>query len=316
MNANDLKGLAVVTLADAAKVGHVSDILFDPQYRQILGFRVKRSALGHSETVLRRDVSAVGQDAITIPTHAALNEEGRFPELAGASTLGKVEGTRIVTESGTYLGTIHAVQVDDEARTVVAYELATGLLGHLRGEHPTLSAEYVRQIGEGGVMVVADAAADEGAAQTPGTPEQGTAGQTGQAAQPAAPAAGAPQWPPVNSAGTQAPMAGAAPVGPTAPMPGQRPIDAGRAIPGQSAGAPNRPMPGQTPADPARQMPGPGGPNRFNADQANIAQPGGQTPVSQQGQVANPAQGNMPAQPQRPVQPPPDTEQPQRPAGV
>lgn len=48
MKASDLKGRAVVTLTDAAKVGTIDDILFDAEYRAVLGFRVKRARLARS----------------------------------------------------------------------------------------------------------------------------------------------------------------------------------------------------------------------------------------------------------------------------
>src|SRR5688500_12326432 len=41
MLANDLKRRGVLALSNAEKIGQVEDVLFDAQYRQVLGFRVK-----------------------------------------------------------------------------------------------------------------------------------------------------------------------------------------------------------------------------------------------------------------------------------
>ena len=41
MQANELKGRAVVVLSNAEKVGQVEDVLFDAPFRQVLGFRAQ-----------------------------------------------------------------------------------------------------------------------------------------------------------------------------------------------------------------------------------------------------------------------------------
>ncbi|MDP9227265.1 MAG: PRC-barrel domain-containing protein [Actinomycetota bacterium] len=45
MQANELKGRAVVVLSNAEKVGQVEDVLFDAPFQQVLGFRVKKGGL-------------------------------------------------------------------------------------------------------------------------------------------------------------------------------------------------------------------------------------------------------------------------------
>src|SRR5687767_9707914 len=58
VKASELNGRAVLVLSQAAKVGHVDDILFDAPYRRVLGFRVKRGGLfGPREAVSRERVS-------------------------------------------------------------------------------------------------------------------------------------------------------------------------------------------------------------------------------------------------------------------
>ena len=104
MKASDLKGRAVVVLSDAVKVGHVDDLLFDAQYREVLGLRVKKGGLlSESEALLRSNVASVGADAVTVPSPDVINAENRFQELTGAATLTQAQGTRIVTEGGTLL---------------------------------------------------------------------------------------------------------------------------------------------------------------------------------------------------------------------
>ncbi len=159
MKASDLKGRAVVTLADAAKVGQVDDVLFDAAFRQVLGFRVKKGTFGHTDAVTRANVSAVGADALTVPSPEVINAEDRFAELAGAATTSQAHGTKVVTEGGDLLGAIVELELDDEARTVLTYTLDAPLLDKLRHRVPSFNATQVLRLGEGGIMIVPDALA-------------------------------------------------------------------------------------------------------------------------------------------------------------
>lgn len=161
MNASELKGRAVVTLSDATKIGHVDDILFDPTLRQVLGFRVRHSARGPIETVLRSAVSSVGRDAVMISDPQALNLEERFAELAGAATLKQAQGTRLVSESGEVVGEVEDIELDDEAGAVTAYVLGGSFLARLRHATPHVAANKILRVGSGGIMTIPDDVASE-----------------------------------------------------------------------------------------------------------------------------------------------------------
>lgn len=161
MKASDLKGRAVVTLSNAAKVGTVDDVYFDAQYRTVLGFRIKKGAFSHREAVIRANVSSIGADALTVASPDVINNEDRFAELAGAATLGKVDGTKVVTESGHLLGVVKELELDDDIRSVLTYTLDASLIDRLRHREPQISGQQVLRIGEGGIMIVANSAAGE-----------------------------------------------------------------------------------------------------------------------------------------------------------
>jgi uncharacterized protein YrrD len=161
MRADELKGRAVVTLMDAAKIGRVDDVLFDAAYRNVLGFRVKAGALRHTEALPRAGVSAIGADAITVADQSAVNSEDRFAELAGALTLDSAQHTKVVTEGGDLLGVVHAVELDDTAEHVLAYTLDAPLLDRMRGRAPQIRAEDVVRIGAGGIMIVPNSVGEQ-----------------------------------------------------------------------------------------------------------------------------------------------------------
>jgi len=161
VKASDLKGRPVVTLSDAAKVGQIDDILFDAEYREVLGFRVKKGAFAKSDAVTRENVTAVGADAVTTPSPEVINTEDRFESLIGAPSYSQAKGkARIVTEGGTLLGLVDEIELDDEARAVTAYVLSAPLWDRLRHNEPRIPAQQVLRMGEGGIMIVPNSVAD------------------------------------------------------------------------------------------------------------------------------------------------------------
>ena len=159
MRADELKGRGVLALSNAEKIGQVEDVLFDAQFRQVLGFRVKRGGLfGKAQALLRDSVTSIGAAALTVQSPDVINDEERFTELGHASTLSQVERTQVVTEGGELLGTIAHLEVDDDARQVTAYALSSSFNDRVMG-HDTESvrADQVIRLGEGAVMVVPNA---------------------------------------------------------------------------------------------------------------------------------------------------------------
>src|SRR5688572_3849591 len=158
MQADELKGRGVLALSNAEKIGQVEDVLFDAQFSQVLGFRVRRGGLfAKAQALLRDSVTSVGADALTVPSPDVINDEERIAELAHAATLSQVERTQVITESGDLLGTIAHLEMDDDARKVTAYVLSSSLRERMmRHDTESIKADEVLRLGEGGIMVVAD----------------------------------------------------------------------------------------------------------------------------------------------------------------
>ena len=160
MKANELKGRAVVTLSDAAKVGQIDDVLFDADYRKVLGFRVKKGTFSRADAVSRASVTAVGSDAVTVVGPDAINTADRLEDLIGAMDLGQAEKTKVVTEGGNLIGTVAELELDDDASYVNAYILSAPLWDRLRNREPRIPAHQVLRLGEGGIMIVPNGVAD------------------------------------------------------------------------------------------------------------------------------------------------------------
>jgi uncharacterized protein YrrD len=159
MQAQELKGRAVLAVSTAEKIGQVEEVLFDAQFRQVLGFRVKRGGLFRKAQALLRDsVTSLGADALSVESPDVVNDEERFADLSHASTLAQVEQTKVVTEGGELLGTIAHLAIDEDARRVTAYVLASSLKDRVLRHDPELvQAKEVIRLGEGGIMLVPNA---------------------------------------------------------------------------------------------------------------------------------------------------------------
>ena len=159
MRASELKGRAVVSVSNAEKIGEVEEILFDAEFRHVLGFRVKRGGLfGKAQALLRDSVDSIGAAALTVQSPDVVNDEERFAPLAHTATSGQVERTQVMTESGELLGTITHLEIDADARKVTEYTLGSSWQDRvLRHDPEAVKADEVLRLGEGGVMVVSNA---------------------------------------------------------------------------------------------------------------------------------------------------------------
>jgi uncharacterized protein YrrD len=132
VRAHELTGRPVVSL-DGDLLAEVKDVVFDRTAGRVDGFTLNNPGLFSRR---RRDalpwssVHSVGRDAVMVADPAALAEAGDVATARDAAE-GNVLGDRVLTDTGTELGTVTEVilEVGDHA-TVVGYEVeATAALG-------------------------------------------------------------------------------------------------------------------------------------------------------------------------------------------
>jgi uncharacterized protein YrrD len=133
MKASSLKGIAILDLSTSEVLGHVTDIMIDPAERRLIGLEIKGDRYESKQVVPMESVRAFGKDAVTIESASGLRERASVPELRGKPTLNAFEGTKIVTESGEFVGKIKDVLLSDDGQQFVAYEYSTGGIGSLVG---------------------------------------------------------------------------------------------------------------------------------------------------------------------------------------
>jgi len=145
MDAHQLKGLAVITLAEAERVGRVEDVVFETSPLRAAGLRL-RTETG-DRLVAFSDIRSIGADAIITENvtsaeqnDAALNRR----QLPGLEDLRKLN---VVDEEGQFLGHIGRLEMDPGTGTVERIEVRKGEVLGMGGEGRTLSPDQIISVG-------------------------------------------------------------------------------------------------------------------------------------------------------------------------
>ncbi len=157
MQGEAFKHLAVVSIDSGAKLGYVDDLAVDPASRTLAGLWIK---VDHQRQLIPiTAVRRIGQDAVTVPNDAAVHSVPAAGELATMPGLDELRKLKVVDEAGTYLGKVHAIEIDPESyRLVSATAHEGGVLG-IGGTSVVVPAEEIRSIGPE-LMVVASRAGE------------------------------------------------------------------------------------------------------------------------------------------------------------
>jgi len=113
---SELKGIAVVSLADGRKVGTCDDFYFEPDTQRVYTLRVKTGMLSH-KFLPAANISAIGNDAITTPDEELLLKELADERKASIISGENLGAYRVMSVSGTVVGTIGSVLLDTSTPT-------------------------------------------------------------------------------------------------------------------------------------------------------------------------------------------------------
>lgn len=158
MDTKRIKGLQVITLA-GVKAGTVDQIFFDPATKHVAGF-VLQADPGLPADALPRfldvdDVHALGADALTLPDMTAVRAEATGVPLTSLTDVDDLTKRQVVTEGGTRLGQVAAVEIDPQTLALARIEVSPGFFSG----NKWIPADQVTRIGADAIMVADDIAA-------------------------------------------------------------------------------------------------------------------------------------------------------------
>ncbi len=153
MELRALRGLAVIAVESGERIGEVSDVLLDPQERQLAVLRVRRGGRfrGDLSDVLFSELQSIGRDAVMLPHREVLRPAS--DEERATLRLDEFVGLRVVTERGEAQGTVDDAEFDPTSGVLTAVVIAPPGIGGLLGRRRTVPIEQVRTIGRDAVVL-------------------------------------------------------------------------------------------------------------------------------------------------------------------
>ena len=145
MDAQELTGLAVVTLAGAERLGRVDDVLFETAPLRAKALMVKSNS--GQQVIALTDVRNIGPDAvITNDAESAATGGAAFgrTKLPGLDDLGEL---KVVDELGAFVGHITRVELDPVSGDVSRLDIRRGELLGVGGQTTTLALDQVISVG-------------------------------------------------------------------------------------------------------------------------------------------------------------------------
>ena len=146
MEAKDLKGVPVVSIRDAARLGWVEDVLVDTEHGRMVALHIKD---GSEEGVIPFDqVHSVGSDVVTVPSADAAQRHLDPRNVASLVSLTDLTKVKVVDEAGTALGMVRSVAVDPADGRITELQTQRGDLFGLGGTPHTVSPDEITSVGE------------------------------------------------------------------------------------------------------------------------------------------------------------------------
>ncbi len=161
MKATKLRGMPVISIDDAKRLGEVRDVLVDTENQRVAALDLKGPSGHAGSTVPVDDIHSIGKDAITLrdtPRESRSDREPSGepvrPEDSGDLRpdeprdrerqfddfdrdnfvpLGKLIGAKAVSTGGDSLGTVEDVEIDPSNFHIMSYELGSGELSKITG---------------------------------------------------------------------------------------------------------------------------------------------------------------------------------------
>lgn len=150
-----VKGTAVVSLGNGAKLGAVDHVYLDPRQKRIVGFSFHQGGLfaKTSGVIDIADVHGIGPDAVTIDDVSAIRSdlvlEAKGRDLVDLDDL---LGRKVITAGGSLVGKVAAIRFGEDSHALVGLDVVPG--DHQ--EHRLVPADRIEQLGTE-LIVVADA---------------------------------------------------------------------------------------------------------------------------------------------------------------
>jgi uncharacterized protein YrrD len=128
MDVEQLRGLAVVSLHQAEKLGSIDDVLVDIANHRLAGVTLKGGLFRGDTMIAWSNMRTIGQDAVMVDVQDA--DDKKLSE--GLVRFSDLRGRKVVTDDGELAGTIDSLDFDTETGSVNYYIVAGLSAGRFR----------------------------------------------------------------------------------------------------------------------------------------------------------------------------------------
>lgn len=146
MRASELQDKPVISIADGAKIGRISDVLFDTANLQLAGLLLKTD--GGQSVLPFGSIRSIGSDAVTVESGAATNAAAGPSGMGSLRGFNELKGLPVASVDGSHLGDVREIKVDRETGALVDVTAHRGGVLGLGGESVTIDKAAIRRIGE------------------------------------------------------------------------------------------------------------------------------------------------------------------------
>ena len=151
MNAADIKGRAVISITNGARLGRVDEVLFDAGSLGIAAFRV--SAEGQQALIPFAQVQSLGSDAVMVPGDDVAQWITTSTAAEGLVSFDALKGYKVVDDAGTFLGTPKAIELEPKDGRLQQLQVHKGGVLGIGGEATSVPGANIASVGADVIVV-------------------------------------------------------------------------------------------------------------------------------------------------------------------
>ena len=156
MDTETLKGMAVVSVGEGTRLGHIKDLLIDPQALRVVALQVEGN--GQTFLVPFDQLQSIGSDAVTVAS-SQVAQPATAGVLGQRLDLGTLRKLKVVDTAGTLLGAVRNVDIEGTSGQVTRLTVHKGGVLGLGGTTTVVGVEAIQSIGPELVTITAGAGA-------------------------------------------------------------------------------------------------------------------------------------------------------------
>lgn len=145
MDAKSLKNVAIVSVEGAARLGRVTEVLFETDPLRLAALRASDQS---GESILPFDqVKSFGSDAVMVETPDVSQVSRQLDSFTHLRSLADLQKLKVVDETGGFIGTVTAVHFDPDSGRVERLMAQTGGVLGVGARGTTIEGQNVRSVG-------------------------------------------------------------------------------------------------------------------------------------------------------------------------